>query len=130
MNTSNNRRSGRLRPTGSFRPSDWFDTPWRWRLLLGAAGLPAGIVFGFCAAVEVFRTETDTGGLLAGIYFGVPIGALVGIIGGVLLGIWIDHRSTSRRLRFTVKESLAMLFIVVTLAALFARFVYPTLLRM
>lgn len=126
MKTSKNRRPGRFHPTGPFRPSDWFDTSWRWRLLLGAAGLPAGIVFGFCAAVEVFRAETDTGGFLPGIYFGVPIGALVGIIGGVLLGRWIDRW----RMRFSLKESLAMILIVVALVVLFVRFVYPTILRM
>lgn len=125
MNTSKNRRSGRLQPTGPFRPSDWFDTSWRWRLLLGAAGLPAGIVYGFSIAAELFRGEAVSAGFLPGIYFGAPIGALSGIVVGVLLGRWVDRWRT----RFNLRESLAMLFIVAALVLLFVRYVYPMLLR-
>lgn len=90
------------------------------KIILGMIGLLLGAFVGLELAAWIFWNSFDGGGL-AGIFIGLPAGALIGAVLGLLAGRKVDRRGGLRQLRLQPRHLLLLVLVLVILAVLILR---------
>ena len=90
-----------------------------WKIVLAITGLLVGAFVGLELVAWVCWSSFDGGGL-AGLFVGVPAGALAGCALGLLVGWRVDRRGGLRQLQLRPRHLLAAALVLALIAALVA----------